>query len=93
MTLKLGRVHPNHLDRGLMAMWTEYYSSLCAPMPRLEVLQVFFPPDQFCSCHRDFTPRLSKPTARSDFRSCAAIAAQEGSDPPPAAVMVRSPPG
>jgi len=59
----LGRVHPDHLTGGLVAVWVDYYGSLGPPFPEPEVLQVIRPDPSCCAEHRFTLPLLSDPKA------------------------------
>jgi hypothetical protein len=47
-------VHPNHFERGVFAVWDDYYESLGGPLPKREVLEVVPAGDE---------PLLSGPTS------------------------------
>jgi Domain of unknown function (DUF4262) len=55
------RVHTNHLNDGLVAMWTQRHHRV--PLPG-EFLQVVFSSSYFCSCHANAQRLLDKPFAR-----------------------------
>jgi hypothetical protein len=55
------RVHTNHLNDGLVAMWSQRHHRV--PLPG-EFLQVVFSSAYFCSCHATAQRLLDKPLAR-----------------------------
>jgi hypothetical protein len=55
------RVHTNHLNDGLVAMWTQRHHRV--PLPG-EFLQVVFSSHYFCSCHANAQRLLDKPFVR-----------------------------
>jgi len=67
--VEIGLVHPAHFDRGLMAIWQEYYGKIGPPMPTLEALQVVFSDASFCHQHEQSTPRLSDPNVRLEVQT------------------------
>ncbi len=62
--VRFGAVDPNHIERGLVNMWANYYADRGGTPPQLEVVQVI-PPPLDCSCGLTHaSPLLSDPSVR-----------------------------
>jgi hypothetical protein len=64
--IALGAVHPAHVERGLLAMWSNYHSVVGPPVSGPDVLQVILPDEQCCAIHQRRVPLLAHPDADPD---------------------------